>query len=40
MRWAGHISRREDIRNAYAILVRRPEGNDTTRHYTQMGEKY
>jgi hypothetical protein len=26
MRWAGHIARMEDTRNAYRILVGKPEG--------------
>jgi len=26
MRWAGHIAHMEDMRNAYKILVRKPEG--------------
>jgi hypothetical protein len=26
MRWAGHVTRMEETRNAYRILVRKPEG--------------
>jgi hypothetical protein len=26
MRWAGHVTRTGDKRNAYRILVRKPEG--------------
>jgi hypothetical protein len=26
MRWAGHVARMEDKRNAYRILVGKPEG--------------
>jgi hypothetical protein len=26
MRWAGHLALTEDMRNAYKIFVRRPEG--------------
>jgi hypothetical protein len=26
MRWAGHIARMEEVRNAYNILVGKPEG--------------
>jgi hypothetical protein len=28
MRWAGHIARMEDIRNAYNILVGKSEGKN------------
>jgi hypothetical protein len=27
MRWAGYVTRRDEKRNAYRILVRKPEGN-------------
>jgi hypothetical protein len=26
MRWAGHVARLEEMRNAYRTLVRKPEG--------------
>jgi hypothetical protein len=26
MRWAGHVARMEEKRNAYRLLVRKPEG--------------
>jgi hypothetical protein len=26
MRWVGHVSRMEEIRNAYKVLVETPEG--------------
>jgi hypothetical protein len=26
MRWAGHVARKREMRNAYRILVRKPEG--------------
>jgi hypothetical protein len=26
MRWAGHVARNGETRNAYGILVRKPEG--------------
>jgi hypothetical protein len=28
MRWAGHIARVREKRNAYKLLVRKPEGKD------------
>jgi hypothetical protein len=31
MRWAGHIARREAMRNAYRILVGKPEGKRSLR---------
>jgi hypothetical protein len=31
MRWAGHVARRGEKRNAYRILVRKSEGKETTR---------
>jgi hypothetical protein len=29
MRWAGHVARRGETRNAYGILVGKPEGKTT-----------
>jgi hypothetical protein len=31
MRWAGHVVRLEEKRNAYRLLVGKPEGKETTR---------
>jgi hypothetical protein len=31
MRWAGHVARMEETRNAYRILVRNPEEKETSR---------
>jgi hypothetical protein len=31
MRWAGHVARTEEKRNAYRLLVGKPEGRETTR---------
>jgi hypothetical protein len=30
MRWAGHVARMEEKRNAYRILVGKSEGKETT----------
>jgi hypothetical protein len=30
MRWAGHVARMGEKRNAYRILVGKPEGKETT----------
>jgi hypothetical protein len=30
MRWAGHVARMGEKMNAYRILVRKPEGRETT----------
>jgi hypothetical protein len=32
MRWAGHIARMGEKRNAYRILVGKPEGKDRWEH--------
>jgi hypothetical protein len=29
MRWASHVARMEEKRNAYRLLVRKPEGKKT-----------
>jgi len=34
MRWAGHVARMGEIRNAYKILVGKPEGK---RHPEELG---
>jgi hypothetical protein len=31
MRWAGHVARMGENRNAYRLLVGKPEGKETTR---------
>jgi hypothetical protein len=31
MRWAGHVARMGEKRNAYRLLVRKPEGKETAR---------
>jgi hypothetical protein len=31
MRWAGHVARMGEKRNAYRLLVGKPEGKETTR---------
>jgi hypothetical protein len=31
MRWEGHVARMGDKRNAYRLLVGKPEGKETTR---------
>jgi hypothetical protein len=31
MRWAGHVARMGDKRNAYRLLMGKPEGKETTR---------
>jgi hypothetical protein len=31
MRWAGHVARMGETRNAYRILVGKPGGKETTR---------
>jgi hypothetical protein len=30
MRWAGHVARMGEKRNAYRLLVGKPEGQETT----------
>jgi hypothetical protein len=32
MKWAGHVARTEEIRNAYNILVRKPDRVKRPRH--------
>jgi hypothetical protein len=34
MRWAGHVARMKEERNAYRILVGKPEGRD---HWEDQG---
>ena len=31
LKWAGHVARMEQSRNAYRVLVGKPEGNETFR---------
>jgi hypothetical protein len=40
MRWAGHAVRMGARRNAYRILVRKPEGKSTEKTKTYMGGQY
>jgi hypothetical protein len=32
MKWAGHVTSMEDVRNAYNILVGKPEGKSPLRY--------
>jgi hypothetical protein len=34
MRWAGHVARMEEKRNAYRLLVGKPEGKSTRKTKT------
>jgi len=38
MRWVGHVARMEEMRNAYEILVRKPEGNCPVGRYRHRWE--
>jgi hypothetical protein len=38
MRWACHITRTEEKRNVYRILVGKPEGDTTRKTKTYVGE--
>jgi len=33
MRWAGHVTSMEEIKNIHSILDRKPEGNGPLRRY-------
>ena len=38
LRWAGHVARMEESRNAYSVLMGSPEGKNTFRETkTNMG---
>jgi hypothetical protein len=37
MKWAGHVSRMGDMRNAYKILVEKPEGKSTQKTHAYIG---
>jgi hypothetical protein len=39
MRWAGYVARVEAKRNAYRILVRKPEGKRPLKRPRQRGEE-
>jgi hypothetical protein len=40
IRWAGHIAGMGEKRNAYGILVGKPEGNSPLRRPRQVGGQY
>jgi hypothetical protein len=40
MRWAGHVAQIGEKRNAYRILVGKPEGETTGKTKTKVGEQF
>ena len=41
LRWAGHVAHMEQYRNAYRVIMGRPEGKRTLKEAKmQMGRKY
>jgi hypothetical protein len=40
MRWTGHVAQIGATRNAYRILVGKPEGKTTRKTKTYVGEQY